>query len=596
MCVTNALIFIWNGRIQSGAPYALLSHVSVTKEQIINIINNLSSNKAHGYDGISVSMLKLCAVEVACPLQIIFQDCINFGIFPDCWKYANVQPIHKKNNRQIISNYRPISLLPICSKILEKIVFDQVYAFLNNNNLLSVNQSGFRPGDSTIYQLLSITSTIYDSFENYDETRAVFLDISKAFDKVWHDGIISKLKCNGISGNLLNFFENYLLNRHQRVVLNGKESNWMSLKAGVPQGSVLGPLLFLVYINDLTDNISSEMRLFADDASLFTCVKGVTQTHDKLEKDLLTVTQWAYQWKMVFNPDITKQATEVIFSCKNKKPVHPDLSFNGVPVAREPFTKHLGVILDSRLNFSKHIKEQVMKAMKGVSLLKFLSTYVSRNVLDLSYKMYVRPHLDYGDVIFHNQRMDLMDLVERVQYKAALIVSGCWQGTSRVKLYDELGWESLSNRRWARRLAIFYKIHNDLSPSYLSEHIPNRNELNVSLRNRNVNTPLTRTVRYENSFVPYTLKAWKNLENKAKAKPSVQSFKKYLNGFIRLPGHSLFGICDKYGTKLLTKIRVSFSDLRDHRFNHNFNCESPLQMWYLRRNLSSLFPALSALP
>ena len=166
---------------------ASFSHVSVTKEQIINIINNLSSNKAHGYDGISVSMLKLCAAEVASPLQIIFQDCINFGIFPDCWKYASVQPIHKKNKRQIISNYRPISLLPICSKIIEKIVLDQVYAVLNTNNVLSANQSGFRPGDSTIYQLLSITSTIYDSFENYDETRAIFLDISQAFDKVWHD-------------------------------------------------------------------------------------------------------------------------------------------------------------------------------------------------------------------------------------------------------------------------------------------------------------------------------------------------------------------------------------------------------------------------
>ena len=211
--------------------------------------------------------------------------------------------------------------------------------------MLFINQSGFRPGDSTIYQRLSVTLTIYDSFENYDETRAVFLDISKAFEKVWHDGIIFKLKSNGISGNILKCFENYLFNRFQRVVLNGKESNWMSLKAGVPQGSVLGPLLFLVYINDPTDNISSEMRLFVDDASLFTCVKGVTQTHDKLEKDLLTVTQWAYQWKMVFNPDITKQATEVFFSCKNKKPVHSDLSFNGVPVAREPFTKHLGVFL-----------------------------------------------------------------------------------------------------------------------------------------------------------------------------------------------------------------------------------------------------------
>ena len=119
------------------------------------------------------------------------------------------------------------------------------------------------------------------------------MDISKAFDKVWHEGIIFKLKCNGISGNLLNRFENYLLNRFQRVVLNGNESNLTSLKGGVPQGSVLGPLLFLIYINDLTDNISSDMRLFADSSSLFTCVKGVTQTHHKLLKDLQTVTFWA---------------------------------------------------------------------------------------------------------------------------------------------------------------------------------------------------------------------------------------------------------------------------------------------------------------
>ena len=132
-------------------------------------------------------MLKLCASEVAVPLQMIFSDCINTGMFPDTWKYANVKPIHKKENRQIKSNYRSISLLPICGKILEKIVFDQVYAFFNNTNLISNNQAGFRPGDSTIYQLLSITSSIYDAFENYNETRAVLLDISKAFDKVWHE-------------------------------------------------------------------------------------------------------------------------------------------------------------------------------------------------------------------------------------------------------------------------------------------------------------------------------------------------------------------------------------------------------------------------
>ena len=221
-------------------------------------------------------MLKLCVEEISTPLQIIFNDCLKFGMFPDSWKYANVQPIHKKDNRQLKTNYRPILLLPICGKVLEKIVFDQIYTFLNARNLLSKNQSGFRPGDSAIYQLLSITSVIYESFEKYDETRAVFLNISKAFDKVWHVGIVFKIKSNGISGNLLNFIENYLSGRHQRVVLNGKESNWMKLSAGVPQGSVLGPLLFLVYINDLTDNISSDMRLFANELSLFTALKELT--------------------------------------------------------------------------------------------------------------------------------------------------------------------------------------------------------------------------------------------------------------------------------------------------------------------------------
>ena len=196
-----------------------------------------------------------------------------------------------------------------------------------------------------MYQLISITSNIFYSFEEYDETRAVFLDISKAFDKVWHEGVLYKLKCNGISGNLLEFIKHYLQNRHQRVILNGTKSDWKKIYAGVPQGSVLGPLLFLVYINDLTDNISSQMRLFADDSSLFTRIEGVDQTHEKLVKDLKTVTTWAHQWKMVFNPDMSEQAIELIFSVKRKKPKHPNLVLNDVPVARQEHTKHLGVYL-----------------------------------------------------------------------------------------------------------------------------------------------------------------------------------------------------------------------------------------------------------
>ena len=174
--------------------------------------------------------------------------------------------------------------------------------------------------------LFLITSDIYESFEKYDETRALFLDISKAFDEVWHDGIIYKLKCNGISGSLLSFFENYSQNRFQRVVLNGTTSNWWSINSGVPQGSVLGPLPFLIYKNDLTG--TSQMRLFADDSSLFTPVKGVDQIHEKLIKDLQTVTEW----KMVFNHDITKQAIEVTEVTDWKMVFNPDITKQAIEV------------------------------------------------------------------------------------------------------------------------------------------------------------------------------------------------------------------------------------------------------------------------
>ena len=203
---------------------------------------------------------------------------------------------------------------------------------------------------------------------------------------------------------------------------------------------------------------------------------------------------------MVFNPDVTKQAIQIIFSVKKKKPEHSELLFNNIPVSREEYTNHLGVYLDSGLNFSKHIREAIIKATKCVSLLKYLSKYVSRKVLDLSYKLYVRPHLDYGDVIYHNQRADLMNVIEQVQYKAALIVSGCWQGTSREKLYEELGWESLSERRWSRRMTMFYKILNGLAPSYLLEHVPEHNLNNISSRRNAIRTPFSRTCSYENCF------------------------------------------------------------------------------------------------
>ena len=439
-----------------------------------------------------------------------------------------------------------------------------MYNFFTTNDLITKNQSGFRPGDSTINQLLSITTEIYEAFENSYEVRAAFLDISKAFDKVWHEGLIFKLKENGINGSLLKFLDSYLSGRYQRVVLNGIESNWEMVYSGVPQGSVLGPLLFLIYINDLDEGISSNIKLFADDSSLFARVLEVGATHKQIMHDLDTITAWARQWKMVFNPDITKQAIEVIFTQKYKKPIHPPLTFNGIPVARAESTKHLGVTLDHHLTFRKHITNAIEKANKGIGLMLYLSKYVNRKVLEQTYKMYVRPHLDYGDIIFHGQLSDMMKALESVQYQAALITTGCWQGTSMDKLYKELGWETLANRIIFRRFSLFYNIKSGKSPKYLREQI---HEI-----------PERRTQRYEKSFFPFCQLNWEHLSENIRNSPDLDSFKRnYVNENEKnVKKRECFNVTDRHGLSLLTRLRTEFSDLRDHRFKHNFNCTSPI--------------------
>ena len=189
-----------------------LSNVDFRVEDIKNI-NKLDSNKAHGDDLISIRMLKSCNKSICKPLSIIFKSCLTEGIFPFEWKKANVVPIHKKTDQQCVKNYKPVFLLPICSKVLERIIYNTIFTYFMENNLISENQSGFKPGDSCINQLLAITHEIFFNFNDNYEVRGVFPNISKAFDKVWHEGIIHNLKRNGISGNLLSLLTDFLRNR-----------------------------------------------------------------------------------------------------------------------------------------------------------------------------------------------------------------------------------------------------------------------------------------------------------------------------------------------------------------------------------------------
>ena len=223
-----------------------LSSIKFENKYIINIIRSLSVGKAHGHDNIFIKMLKICDSAIVELLSILFNKCLNQSIFPDIWKRSNVCPIHKKGGKQIISNYRPVSLLPNCGKIFERLVFNSLYKYVEENKLLSMHQSGFRSNDSCVNQLLSIVHNLYKGFDAYPtlETRGVFLDMSKAFDKVWHQGLIFKLKSVGVLDSPLNLIQSFLSHRFQRVLLNGQTSKWLPAKAAVPQGFILGPLFF----------------------------------------------------------------------------------------------------------------------------------------------------------------------------------------------------------------------------------------------------------------------------------------------------------------------------------------------------------------
>ena len=374
--------------------------------------------------------------------------------------------------------------------------------------------------------------------------------------KVWHDGLVFKLKTYGITGPLLLLIESYLSSRQQRVILNGKFSDWSFITAGVPQGSVLGPLFFLIYINDLVDDVSSDAKLFADDTSLFTVVYDETVAADQLNRDLKVITDWAYQWKMQFNPDINKQAVQVIFSQKRTKPIHPPLFFNDAPVVTKDEQKHLGMVLDSALNFRSHVREKIISARKGIGMIRYLSKYVSRDVLDQMYKLYVRPHLDYGDIIYRKfdpeLTLEFTMKLETVQYSAALAVSGAWRGTNKCKLYEELGWEYLYHRRWYRRLIYFYKLKQSRLPSYLYNLIPPERELNYGLRRANIfDQPIERTNRYSNTYFQNCPKEWNRLDISVRSSQTISEFRKRLIQIVKPVKRSFFNVHDLYGVSYL---------------------------------------------
>ena len=267
----------------------ILNIIDITRQQIEDIISTLEVNKAAGPDLISHKLLKNTKQSISKPLQILFNKSLLDQTFPQKWKHSLVNPLFKKEDKSLACNYRPISLLRCVGKLMERCVYKHLYNHLYSNHLLYEKQSGFLRGHSTVHQLIEIYHQIVSAFDAKQNLCMVFCDISKAFDRVWHRGLIFKLRQLGIDGPLLQWFKNYLSNRQQSVIIRTARSKTKSINAGVPQGSVLGPLLFLVDVNDISDNLLSISCLFADDTSLAYTATQIEDIEGILNHDLLII-------------------------------------------------------------------------------------------------------------------------------------------------------------------------------------------------------------------------------------------------------------------------------------------------------------------
>ena len=336
---------------------------------------------------------------------------------------------------------------------------------------------------------------------------------------------------------------------------------------------MLGPLLFLIYINDLPNGIESICKIFADDTSLFSEVKDATVSHTQLNNDSNKISKCASQWKMLFNPDPSKHAIELCFSHKRDNVSYPSLVFNDNKVQLANSQKHLGLILDSKLDFNEHIDNKINKCNQVVGIMKRLSLVLSRKSLLKIYKSFVRPNLDYADIIYDKPfNESFKRKIEMVQYKAALVITGAIKGTSSDRLYQELGLESLADRRWSRRLFFFYKIIT--LPSYLQTYHKPVSEgayITRSTTQNKIKQIPARSEIFENSFFPYCIKEWNELNDKIRNIKSINKFKVTILNFIRPKGNLVFDIHDTNGIKLLTRLRLNFSHLNEYKFRHNFN-------------------------
>ena len=373
--------------------------------EVSSIIDDIAAKASSGFDGLSNRFIKSIKQALTTPLTVIFNKSLETGIFPDNMKKAEVVPLHKGGKLNIVSNYRPISLLLTLSKILEKIVYKRTYCFLSDNDQLYQSQYGFRKKHSCEHAIAELLGKILKSHEKKEHVIAIFLDLSKAFDTLDHNILFKKLEIYGIRGVALSWFKSYLSNRCMRVKCKigtdetETKSDWQDIEYGTPQGSNLGPLLFLIFCNDLykqMENCSS--ILFADDTTVYKSHRNLNYLKFCIETDLKLLNDWFKANKLTLN---VNKSVCMVFA-NSKKNITVDICIDNIPIKCVENNKFLGVWVDNKLNWHTHVNKLTLKLKRNIHLLR-----TGRNMLDVStkrilYFAHIQSHLCYGISLWGN--------------------------------------------------------------------------------------------------------------------------------------------------------------------------------------------------
>lgn len=501
-----------------------LSALDITVEEVKKLLCDLQVQSAAGPDGVHPRVLKECAEVLAEPLTFIYEHSLNTSSMPYDWKRGNITPIYKKGSKTNPLNYRPISLTSVVCKTLEKIVRHRIMEHLEDNKYLTHHQHGFRSNKSCLTQLLEYLHYVEDVVDDGGCVDAVYLDVAKAFDSVPHKLLLLKLQAVGIDGQVLSWVQDFLTNRQQRVKIKGACSEWRKVWSGVPQGSVLGPTLFLVYVNDLLDDIRSNGKLFADDAKIFRRVKNSDDTKC-LQDDLCKLDEWSRKWSLKFNKDKCKV---MHFGTKNQG---HNYTMGGTTLSTTSSEKDLGIIITSNMKLSTQVAKAASTANSMLGRIKRTFTCLDEETLPALYKALVRPRMEYAIQTWSPYLKKDIKMLEKVQRRATKLVRSISHLTYQDRL-KHLKLTTLEKRRQRGDMIQVFKLlkgfdHVNMEGNFL--------KLDENQRTRGHNLklckPRHRTWKRNQFFSSRVVEEWNRLPEKVINSKSINSFKHHYDQY-----------------------------------------------------------------